>query len=227
MPAAEAELRRRFATRLETFAHAGWRAEILLPGSTDDLLDEAEFARDERIPYWAELWPSARVLARHLLDGPAPRGRVLELGCGLALPSLALLSRGAEVLATDYYDDALAFARVNARRNGLPDLSTSLLDWRALPPDLGTFPTVIAADVLYEARNLDAVAQTLDHGLAPDGEALLTDPDRRHLPAFVAQMEACGWRVDEVARVGELQPAARRATTVVLLRLTRERRASL
>jgi predicted nicotinamide N-methyase len=217
----EADLCRRYATRVELFVHAAWQAGLLMPGSTDDLLDEAEFVRDERIPYWAELWPAARVLARHLLERDLPRGPVLELGCGLALPSLALHSRGIEVLATDYYDDALAFARVNAQRNGLPDLPTALLDWRSPPPGLGPFPTVIAADVLYEARNLDAVGQALAFLTAAGGEVLLADPDRRHLPAFVAGMAARGWQIDELARVPELQQSARRATTVVLLRLTR------
>lgn len=217
----ETELRRRFATREETFAHADCRLDMLMPVATDDLLDEAEFARDERIPYWAELWPSARALARHLMEAPLPRGRVLELGCGLALPSLALLGRGVDVLATDYYGDALLFARANARRNGLPDLATSWLDWRTPPADLGRFATVVAADVLYEERNLAPLGAALAALLADGGEALLADPDRRHLPAFVAAMRAAGWQVSECARNASTQAGAARPTTVVVLRLTR------
>ncbi len=216
-----ADLRRRFAIREEAFAHAGCRLALLMPRATDDLLDEAEFARDERIPYWAELWPAARVLARHLLDAPRPRGRVLELGCGLALPSLVLLGRGADVLATDYYDDALLFARANAERNGLPDLPTSLLDWRTPPTELGRFGTVVAADVLYEARNIAPFEAALQVLLAEGGEVLLADPDRKHLPAFLATMRGSGWRVRELARVAERQAGAARSTTVVVLRLTR------
>jgi len=217
----EAELRQRFGMREETFAHADCRLALIMPRATDDLLDEAEFARDERIPYWAELWPAARVLARHLLDAPPPRGRVLELGCGLALPSLVLLGRGIDVVATDYYDDALLFAGANARRNGLPDLVASLLDWRSLPADLGRFETVVAADVLYEARNIASFTAALAVLLADDGEVLLADPDRKHLPAFLEAARGAGWRVSELARTTEQQTGAARATTVVLLRLTR------
>jgi predicted nicotinamide N-methyase len=217
----EAGLRRRFATREETFAHAACRLDMLMPAATDDLLDEADFARDERIPYWAELWPSARVLARRLLDAPLPRGRVLELGCGLALPSLVLLGRGAAVVATDYYDDALLFARANARRNGLPDLSTSVLDWRTPPADSGRFETVVAADVLYEERNIASFGTALTAVLAEGGEAFLADPDRKHLPAFVAAMRGAGWQVSELARVAEQQEGAARPNTVVVLRLAR------
>ncbi len=218
----EDDLRRRFVTREEIFNHAGCCLELLMPSATDDLLDEAEFARDERIPYWAELWPAARALARYLLESPLPsRGRVLELGCGLALPSLVLLGRGADVVATDYYDEALFFARANARRNGLPPLPTVLLDWRSPPADLGRFETVVAADVLYEERNIALLQAALAALLADEGEVLLADPDRKHLPAFMAAMQGSGWRVSELARIAEQQTGAARPTTVIVLRLTR------
>ena len=193
----EEELRRRFALRTEPFEHGAFSVEVLLPRAADELIDEAEFERDERLPYWADLWPSARALARRLLDGPLPAGRVLELGAGVALPSLAFLSRGAEVLATDYYADALLFARANAERNGLPPLATRLVDWRDLPPGLGRYDRVIAADVLYERRNADLLAEVLPRVLAPGGTALVADPGRVYRSVFAERMEAEGWRVEE------------------------------
>ncbi len=69
--ALEAELRARFEVREERFEHGEWAVELILPRAADELIDESEFADDERLPYWAELWPSARGLARHLLDAPA------------------------------------------------------------------------------------------------------------------------------------------------------------
>jgi predicted nicotinamide N-methyase len=206
-PPLEEELRRRFSVRTEPFAHGAFRAEVLLPRAADELIDEAEFESDERLPYWADLWPSARALARRLLDGPLPPGRVLELGSGVALPSLALLWRGADVLATDYYADALLFARANAARNGLPELPTALVDWRDLPPELGRCETVIAADVLYEMRNAEHLAEALPRVLAPGGRALVADPGRVYRPVFVERMEREGWRVEE-ERVREAVPHA-------------------
>jgi len=203
----EEELRRRFAVRTEPFAHDAFSVEVLLPLAADELIDEAEFERDERLPYWADLWPSARALARRLLDGPVPEGRVLELGAGVALPSLALLARGAEVVASDYYADALLFARANAERNGLPPLSTRLVDWRDVPAELGRFGTVIAADVLYERRNADLLAEVLPRVLAPGGTAVVADPGRVYRSVFVERMTAEGWEVEE-ERVRELHPAA-------------------
>lgn len=213
--ALEAELRARFDVREERFEHGGWAAELILPLAADELIDETEYADDERLPYWAELWPSARGLARHLLDaaGPnAPGGedvrkegaagsgwngvRVLELGCGVALPSLALRSRGADVLATDWYDDALRFARANAARNGLGPLRTQALDWR-LPPGGWGYDLVIAADVLYEPRNVAILATLLQRVTAPGGTVLIADPGRVYAGDFFRTMRAEHWHVDE------------------------------
>lgn len=197
----ETQLRARFATRTETFEEGPLSLEILLPDAAEELIDEAEFDADERLPYWADLWPSARALARRLL-GAAPAGRVLELGSGVALPSLVLLWRGADVLATDWYADALLFARANAERNGLPALATAEVDWRDVPEELGRFELVIAADVLYEMRNAESLSLALPRVLAPGGTALVADPGRVYRSEFVARMAWRGWTVEE-ARVRE------------------------
>lgn len=210
----EAELRARFEVRQERFEHGDWAVELILPRAADELIDESDYAHDERLPYWAELWPSARGLARHLLDssangykavedggsGTADGGwtgvRVLELGCGVALPSLALRSRGAEVLATDWYDDALRFARANAARNGLAPLRTEMLDWRHPPAD-AAYDLVIAADVLYEPRNVAILSSLLQHVTAPGGTALVADPGRVYAGDFLRAMRQQGWSADE------------------------------
>lgn len=208
----EAELRARFDVREERFAHAGWAVEMILPRAADELIDETEFADDERLPYWAELWPSARALARYLLENGSANVRacdtakvedwagvrVLELGCGVALPSLALASRGADVLATDWYDDALRFARANAARNGVPPLRTELLDWRAPPGGWG-YDLVIAADVLYEPRNGPLLLALFPRVVAPGGTVLIADPGRVYAGDFLRLARDHGWRVDEAA----------------------------
>jgi predicted nicotinamide N-methyase len=196
----EQDLRRRFDVREETFVHADASFTLIMPRDVDTLLDATPLDDDERIPYWAELWPSARALTRHLLEVPPLRGPVLELGCGLALPSLALRRRGVEVVASDWLADALAFAAANARRNGLGELATTLLDWRSPPAGLGPFPTIVAADVLYEGRNVDALLHTLGRLLAPGGEVVLADPERRHLDPFLARLREEGWDVEEFHR---------------------------
>lgn len=231
--ALEAELRTRFDVREEHFEHGGWAVELILPRAADELIDETDYASDERLPYWAELWPSARGLTRHLLDGPGPGAvgetevregwagvRVLELGCGVALPSLALCSRGAEVLATDWYGDALRFARANAARNGLVPLHTEMLDWRHPPPGAG-FDLVIAADVLYESRNVPILAALLPAVTAEGGTVLVADPGRVYAGDFLRAMREGGWTAEE-ADV-RMEPSAAGAESRV--RIHRLRRA--
>jgi predicted nicotinamide N-methyase len=132
---------------------------ITHPVSADDLIDEEDFDRDERLPYWAELWPSAVALARYLSERDLGGTRVIELGCGVGLPTVVALARGARVLATDHYEAALAFTAYNASTNLYLEPEVSALDWRW--PDLegiGTFDLVLAADVLYERKNAAALA---------------------------------------------------------------------
>src|SRR5690606_17922121 len=126
-----------------------------------ELLDEQEFNRDGRIPYWAELWPSARVLADQLALLSASGRCLLELGCGAGLCAVAASLVGFRVTATDYYSEALEFVRLNAERNALPIPAVRMVDWRALPADLGQFDLVVAADVLYEPPYTALVAQVI------------------------------------------------------------------
>lgn len=122
---------------------------LLRPAAPDALLDEEAFARDEFLPYWAELWPAATALAGALPD--VLGRRVVELGCGLGLPSLVAAARGAQVTATDWADDAIALLHDNAARNGLT-LIAEVRDWR--DPWHERFDLALAADVLYEERNV-------------------------------------------------------------------------
>src|SRR4051794_2378722 len=103
----------------ETVELAGRELTLIRPASADALIDEAAFDDDEFLPYWAELWASGVSLAREVGDADLRGVRVLELGAGLGLPSLAAAIRGADVLATDGAEDAVELRRVNARRNGI------------------------------------------------------------------------------------------------------------
>ena len=115
---------------------------------------EAEHGRDA--PYWAILWPSGEALAQAVADEPpSPGARVLELGCGLALPSVAAARAGADVLATDGSTDAIAFAaHTLALDEQVGDVAA--IDWREprLLLERGPWDLVLAADVLYLQANV-------------------------------------------------------------------------
>lgn len=154
-----------------------------------------ELDEDERLPYWACLWPAAVTLARHLAEASYPPTRVLELGAGLGLPAITAARLGHRVLATDYEPDALSFLAENAARNGV-GLETRLFDLRDEPLE-ERFPMILASDLLYEARQVQPLAAAVDRLLAPGGTLLLSDPRRPHLSAFRAEMKDRGFAATE------------------------------
>jgi predicted nicotinamide N-methyase len=139
---------------------------------------EAEHGRDA--PYWAILWPSGEALGDEVARHPPPAGaKVLELGCGLALPSLAAARAGADVLATDGSLDAVAFA---AHTLALDEQEgeVAAIDWRE-PRHLlerGPWDLVLAADVLYLQRNVATLQELLPRLVAPGAEVWIADPGR-------------------------------------------------
>jgi predicted nicotinamide N-methyase len=190
-----AELERRFVVGSEHVPLGGSDIALLKPRSAEDLISEEDFERDERLPYWAELWPSARVLAARMLEEAGNGRRLLELGCGVGLVAIAAMRAGFDMLATDYYADALQFTRANAWRILGHEPRTRLVDWRDLPSDLGRFDLVVAADVLYERPYAQIVSRVLAETLAPGGRALIADPGRVAINAFLAACEADGMSV--------------------------------
>jgi predicted nicotinamide N-methyase len=191
----EAKLRRRFRVIETGVPIAGRTVSILHPESAEDLIDERDFDLDERLPYWAELWPSARVLADEVRT-MSGRGRsLLELGCGSGLVATAASLAGFKVTVSDYYEDALRFARVNVRRNGGGAARSLLLDWRNLPTKLERFDVVVASDILYERPYGALVARVLDATLTAEGLAVIADPGRVGRTEFVRALGPLGLRV--------------------------------
>jgi predicted nicotinamide N-methyase len=169
---------------------------LLKPRNPDDLISEADFVRDERLPYWADLWPSSIVLANHVAQERGAGRSLLELGCGLGLVTVAAMLAGYDVLSTDYYEDALLFAAENARRTIGSAPAVRMVNWRGLPDDLGTYERLLAADVLYEGEYGPLVAEVLARVLAPSGRATIADPGRVAAAEFVSRCEALGLHVD-------------------------------
>jgi predicted nicotinamide N-methyase len=176
----------------ETVELAGTAVALRRPPQPDALIDEDAFDEDEFLPYWAELWASGVALAAVVGTLDVRGRRVLELGAGLGLPSLAAALRGAEVLATDWAADAVALLRENAGRNRIA-LRAERVRWDEPGPLLREAPwdVVLGADLLYEQRNAD---QLLDLLPRLGGEILLADPGRPFAKAFLDR-----WQVETVA----------------------------
>jgi ETFB lysine methyltransferase len=185
------ELTQRFRTTTRPVQIGGREIELLSPANADDLISEDDYVMDERLPYWADLWPSAQILAEEVRTMRLAGQRVLELGCGLGMVAIAATLAGGDVTATDYYEDALQFARLNAMDATGRAIATRMVNWVELPPDLGRFDVVLASDVLYEHRYAPLVANAIATTLVRGGEAIVADPGRIALDAF---LEECGER---------------------------------
>lgn len=158
------------------------------PRDPTALLYEEDIAADQAYPpYWAELWPSGIELAYAVSAQDWRDVSVLELGCGLGLPSIAAALSGARVLATDRSADATVFAAVNAEQNGVV-VETCVVSWDDPAPLLPRAPwhLVLASDVLYGQRNIDELLDLLPRLVAPDGEVWLSDPERPLASEFLA-----------------------------------------
>ena len=184
--------------------------QIALPSGTLRLLQPSEAAEipdDHQVewaplaPYWSVLWRSGVALAREL-DGEALDGlRVVELGCGLAAPSIAAARAGAIALATDADPDALELVERNARANDVT-VETARVEWANADElvERGPFDLALASDVLYERQS---VAQLLTLLPRLAREAWVADPGRPAAEAFFEQARR-RWRV-EVTRRGVVE----------------------
>jgi predicted nicotinamide N-methyase len=199
--ALETALRRRFRVAESAIAIGEREVDFLHPASADELISEEDYIRDERLPYWAEPWPSGLVLASAIAARTGGGRRLLELGCGAGLVAVAASLAGFAVTATDYYDDALGFAWLNVWRTTRRAIDTRMVDWRAIPEDLTSFDVVIASDVLYEKHYAVLVASAISKTLGRKGVAIVADPGRVAAPAFVDELPHVGLRVAGKTRV--------------------------
>lgn len=180
--------------------------QITYPGNADQLLDhpstQAAFNADEYMPYWAELWPAAHMLGTALvaqqteLSKTLPNGSTaLEIGCGVGLPGIVALSLGYRVIFSDYDATAVDFASSNATANGFDNFETLPLDWRT-PPHLQV-PLILAADVIYEERNIEPLIAFIQTVLSPTGICLLSDPDRSTRGGFCHALKRAKLKVEK------------------------------
>jgi len=165
----------------------------------DELVDQVsddEFNKDERMPYWAELWPSAIGLSRFIIKNPEffQKKNILELGCGLGLTSLAMMQQNpAALLCTDYENDALALARDNFQQNNVKAPHFKWLDWRNPQLD-AKYEIIAASDVLYEERFFQPLLDLFNNYLTKNGHIIIAEPNRKIAVPFFTKLKSYGYR---------------------------------
>ena len=181
----------------------GWGSEIVsacgrtldlwLPKKPDAFLDDPEVIeankRDDYMPYWATLWPGAKIMSNVIDRAPWPCDvELLELGAGVGLVGLMAQTFGTRVVFSDYDPVAVQVCRYNAVRNQLPDPEVLTLDWRT-PPDR-QFEAILGCEVTYDPQLLEPLLNTLSVMLAKTGVCWLGDPGRFWSKQFFHQASA-------------------------------------
>lgn len=157
------------------------------------------FAED-LCPYYGIIWPSGQALAEHLAESPPIKGSILEIGCGIGMPSLVCGKKNLAITASDFHPDVEGLYRQNCEKNGLQP-NYLRLNWISPPAEiLHAFDVLLGSDILYEGRHAKDVAYALHSLVKPTGEIWIADPGRGYLQSFVDHMNLLGWREKLIPR---------------------------
>lgn len=201
-----------YETKQESVAVAG-----VSPLHIRSLLDRQQFADPLGLalrlgissaiwPLFGLLWPSGAQLAARMAQRTVRAGeRVLEIGCGLALPSLVGHRRGMDMTASDHHPLAARFLRNNLGLNHLAPMKYRHGAWDVPQTAAATAATahsttvrerydlLIGSDLLYDRDASVALAGFIGRHAEPAAEVWIVDPDRGHRPAFSRLMEENGF----------------------------------
>lgn len=173
--------------------------DVWMAPNIDHLLEEFIAAGEEdprwnqqRCPFGAVLWPSARALwqwlnadvsryAKYAALPSEKNFRVIELGCGVGFLSALLASKtNWSIIATDYEPAYERYVEENTRLHSGNSVEFKTLDWsETLPVEMtGAFDLVVACDVFYDDSHIQSLPALAAKLLKPNGSMLLADPER-------------------------------------------------
>jgi predicted nicotinamide N-methyase len=157
-------------------------------------LNQDDPLSEDLSPYFGVIWPSCLGLCQHIEQQRYLKAdtKIVEIGCGLALPSFLCRSFGANVCAIDYHPDVWPFIQLNQEHNHI-SFDYLRANWRGDDlGQLGSFDLVLGSDILYESRHPLEVAKRLWSLCSPGGTILLSDPGRSYLQNFATAMTELG-----------------------------------
>jgi len=171
-----------YPTETVEISVAGRKFQMLLPRDLETFINSEDVLDD--FPLWAKLWKASWVLSDFLGQKKAdPDERLLEIGAGLGLVSIAGFASGHRMTMTEYNPHALQFAQANAHLNNCAQLPVVRLDWNR--PELnGPFDTILASEVVYRSQDFAPLLRLFQSYLAPAGEIILASEMRKTSGAF-------------------------------------------
>lgn len=168
------------------------------------LRDKQEFSDPEGIahnlgissalwPLFGVIWPSGLVLAHYISTFQTGKKRILEIGCGMALSSLLLNKKNADITATDYHPEVEFFLQRNTNLNSDKDIAFERTNWIDGTDDLGRFDLIIGSDLLYEDVHIQQLAKFIENHSNAACEVILVDPGRGRKNKLSLQMNKYGY----------------------------------
>ena len=158
--------------------------------------EDHEDVRDERIPYWADLWPSSIALSNYIIQKSIiqPGSKVLEIGCGVGLPGIVAGLHGAKVVFSDYIQEALDLAQKNWNLNTNLSAEFVRMDWREPDPAINA-DVILASDIAYEQKSFDDLIKAFRVLLSPAGKIIIAEPNRAFSQSFFSDLNKEGFKL--------------------------------
>jgi predicted nicotinamide N-methyase len=144
-------------------------------------------------PLFGQVWPMGTILARIMLQEPIEGKRVLEIGCGIGLPSIVIKQLGGNITASDHHPLAKSFLLDNTILNSLEPIGFKTGDWNTTNPNLEKFDLIIGSDVLYERQHIELLSSFIDRHSSSRVDVVILDPGRGSHRGFARAMECLGY----------------------------------
>ncbi len=144
-------------------------------------------------PIFGIIWPSSLVLAHFIHSYETGTKRILEVGCGMALSSLLLNKKHADITATDYHPEAEKFLLRNTELNEGESITFERVAWDDKNDHLGLFDLIIGSDLLYEDLHVDLLSNFIEKHAKPICEVILVDPGRGRKNKLSSRMTDFGY----------------------------------
>ena len=144
-------------------------------------------------PLFGVVWDSSIVLAHFIFKFEIMGKRILEVGCGIALSSLLLNHRLADITATDYNPATEHFLLENTKLNSGKLIPFVRTGWGDEDSNLGKFDLIIGSDLLYESDHAELLSDFIDQHANPLCEVIIVDPGRGNHAKFSKKMVRLGY----------------------------------
>ena len=122
--------------------------------------------------------------------------RILEVGCGLAVSSLLLNKKFADITATDYHPEAEKFLQRNTLLNEGKSIAFERVAWDDKNDSLGLFDLIIGSDLLYEDGHVQLLSNFIEKHSKPVCEVIMVDPARGRKNKLSSRMMEFGYSSD-------------------------------